>query len=183
MGLKETLKRLERHIIESETEEDACARKEREWLERANTAYSMIAETMSDEHAGLVFAELKSFYACADADMQSAPLSSPAKEVQTMAHQYANGVRNEQEMAMPPALFDVWRRFDESGEPSSSHVECADCGADYPYIFGNYDSERGCDGRPERKFVDACLLCGGEVGFCHYSNPNMRLIHGRGIAV
>jgi hypothetical protein len=182
MGLKETLKCLERHIIESETEEDACARKDREWSERANTAYSMIAETMSDEHAGLVFAELKSFYARADADMQSVPLSSPAKEVRTMAHQYANGVRNERVMAMPPALFDVWRRFDESGEPSASHVECADCGADYPYVFGCYDSVRGRDGRPEMKFVDVCLLCDGEVGFRYYSNPTMRLIHGRGIA-
>jgi hypothetical protein len=95
------------------------------------------------------------------------------------------------EPQFPPALAELWLRFEREVIPEKPiHVrhylyncahECADCSAGHPYIPDRrpFGVQGGRFGPEEVRYTEACIICGGVLGLCYWSNPTLRAQHKR----
>lgn len=178
MTLKSRVEKLESVDTDQSTE---TGEYQRRWAD----AFAKLAGTMRPEHFAVVHDGLIRHFENAPLPhvWEYAPsfLAARALHLVTRAAQDFHSV-----LALPPEVVEVWAAYErEIGEGATASeryaahhaiVECADCGAEYPQLRPRrWSREQRAFVGASRDYVDACLLCGGRVGFNFYSNQQSRL--------
>ena len=170
MNLQGRVRRLEVGRVEDAGGDD--------FSRKFQAAYSEIAATMAAHDFASVRSEIMAFLQDVNAGRvnywsSGSVLSFLASRVLCLVHRAANGLKAS--LTMPPALAQAWREHDErlaDAPPAERHKgsfdsqECADCGAEHPFL-GRYEWSR--EQRQHilinrERLIAVCLVCGGPVG-------------------